>query len=129
MKKLFTLTLLARCFGLAQAQMPADGATFTAQEVSDDAHSYVLTFAQLNDDVMSVMTELKTEIDGRQLFTEVKSNPANNSVTVKVANDKMNTLSLREKLCCKSTCSITKAFGASKSFRMHCSSRSSLFLK
>lgn len=91
MKKLLTLVLLACCFGLVQAQAPADAVTFQAEEVVSKDASFVLTFNQLNDDVLTVMNELKSTADGaRQLFTEVSADPANNSVTVKLANDKMN---------------------------------------
>jgi len=77
-------------FGLLQAQAPADAVTFSAEEVLSKAQTFVLTFNQLNDDVLNVMNELKSNSNGsRQLFTEVTADPAGGKVTVKVTESKM----------------------------------------
>ncbi len=90
MKKFLFFLVTVCCFGLAQAQAPADAVTFSAEEVLSKSQTFVLTFNQLNDDVLNVMNELKSSSNGfRQLFTDVTANPAGSKVTVKVTDSKM----------------------------------------
>lgn len=95
MKKFLFFIVAVFGFGVLVAQSPADASSFSAEKVVNKESSFVLTFHQLNDDVVNAINELQSTTDGaRQLFTSVSADPANNTVTVKLANDKMSQLDL-----------------------------------